>query len=104
MYQVSGEYAMLIHAAKAGVFSLKDAALESLTSMRRAGNIDPFHEKSLFKNTKSRKIQLKIICLLKHKIINIQFILKFYCTAKKFRLVNIYLNLLLIAFSVRNYF
>ncbi|CAL1286548.1 unnamed protein product [Larinioides sclopetarius] len=37
MYQVSGEYAMLIHASKAGVFSLKEAALESLTSMRRAG-------------------------------------------------------------------
>ncbi|GIY68754.1 delta-aminolevulinic acid dehydratase [Caerostris extrusa] len=37
MYQVSGEYAMLHHAAKAGVFSLQDAALESLVSMRRAG-------------------------------------------------------------------
>ncbi|KFM68535.1 Delta-aminolevulinic acid dehydratase, partial [Stegodyphus mimosarum] len=37
VYQVSGEYAMLYHAAKAGVFSLKDAVLESLTSMRRAG-------------------------------------------------------------------
>ncbi|KAG8178514.1 hypothetical protein JTE90_005407 [Oedothorax gibbosus] len=37
IYQVSGEYAMLYHAAQAGVFSLKDAALESITSMRRAG-------------------------------------------------------------------
>ncbi|GFU03652.1 delta-aminolevulinic acid dehydratase [Nephila pilipes] len=37
MYQVSGEYAMLHHAANAGVFSLKDAVLESLASMRRAG-------------------------------------------------------------------
>lgn len=37
IYQVSGEYAMLYHAAKAGVFNLKDAVLESLQSMRRAG-------------------------------------------------------------------
>ncbi|XP_054710237.1 delta-aminolevulinic acid dehydratase-like [Uloborus diversus] len=37
VYQVSGEYAMLYHASQAGVFNLKDAVLESLTSMRRAG-------------------------------------------------------------------
>ncbi|KAK3713441.1 hypothetical protein QZH41_012481, partial [Actinostola sp. cb2023] len=35
--QVSGEYAMLYHASKAGAFDLKDIVLESLTSMRRAG-------------------------------------------------------------------
>ena len=36
-YQVSGEYAMLHHAAAAGAFALKDAVLESWTAMRRAG-------------------------------------------------------------------
>ncbi|KAJ1508301.1 hypothetical protein HMI54_007546 [Coelomomyces lativittatus] len=37
MYQVSGEYAMLVHASQAGAFSLKEAVLESLTSGIRAG-------------------------------------------------------------------
>jgi len=36
-YHVSGEYAMLWHAAKANAFDLKTAVLESLTGMRRAG-------------------------------------------------------------------
>ena len=36
-YQVSGEYAMLKHAAAAGAFAFKDAYLESLLSIRRAG-------------------------------------------------------------------
>eukprot|EP01092_Planopodium_desertum_P015521 TRINITY_DN8250_c0_g1_i1.p1 TRINITY_DN8250_c0_g1~~TRINITY_DN8250_c0_g1_i1.p1 ORF type:complete len:137 (-),score=17.31 TRINITY_DN8250_c0_g1_i1:15-425(-) len=36
-YQVSGEYAMLWHAAAAGAFKLKDAVMESLISLRRAG-------------------------------------------------------------------
>lgn len=36
-YQVSGEYAMLWHAAQAGAFDLRAAVLESLTGMRRAG-------------------------------------------------------------------
>ncbi|XP_015927299.1 delta-aminolevulinic acid dehydratase [Parasteatoda tepidariorum] len=37
IYQVSGEYSMLYRAAEAGVFTLQDAAMETLTSMRRAG-------------------------------------------------------------------
>lgn len=37
IYQVSGEYAMLIHGANAGAFNLKAIVMESLTSMRRAG-------------------------------------------------------------------
>jgi porphobilinogen synthase len=37
VYQVSGEYAMLYHAAAAGAFKLRPAVLESLTAMRRAG-------------------------------------------------------------------
>ncbi|XP_071155673.1 delta-aminolevulinic acid dehydratase-like [Mytilus edulis] len=37
IYQVSGEYAMLYHGAKAGAFNLKTTLLEVLTSMRRAG-------------------------------------------------------------------
>lgn len=37
IYQVSGEYAMLYHAATAGAFNLKEAVLESLVCMRRAG-------------------------------------------------------------------
>lgn len=37
VYQVSGEYAMLYHAAKAGVFDLKTAVLESMTGFLRAG-------------------------------------------------------------------
>lgn len=37
MYQVSGEYAMLIHASRAGAFDLKDAVLESLNAGIRAG-------------------------------------------------------------------
>ena len=36
-YMVSGEYAMLYHAAEHGVFKLKDAVLESLLAYRRAG-------------------------------------------------------------------
>jgi len=36
-YQVSGEYAMLWHAAAAGAFQLKDAVLEALRGFRRAG-------------------------------------------------------------------
>ncbi len=36
-YQVSGEYAMLRHAADAGSFAFQDALLESLISIRRAG-------------------------------------------------------------------
>uniref|UniRef100_A0A1B6GS33 Delta-aminolevulinic acid dehydratase n=1 Tax=Cuerna arida TaxID=1464854 RepID=A0A1B6GS33_9HEMI len=37
VFQVSGEYAMLYHAAKAGCFSLEDGVRETLTSFRRAG-------------------------------------------------------------------
>jgi porphobilinogen synthase len=37
VYQVSGEYAMLYHGAKAGAFDLKDAVLESMTAFQRAG-------------------------------------------------------------------
>ena len=37
IYQVSGEYAMLWHGAKAGAFELKRVLMETLTSMRRAG-------------------------------------------------------------------
>jgi porphobilinogen synthase len=36
-YHVSGEYAMLKHAAAAGAFDERAAALETLTSIRRAG-------------------------------------------------------------------
>eukprot|EP00455_Lapot_gusevi_P045701 TRINITY_DN5886_c0_g1_i4.p1 TRINITY_DN5886_c0_g1~~TRINITY_DN5886_c0_g1_i4.p1 ORF type:complete len:336 (+),score=45.73 TRINITY_DN5886_c0_g1_i4:66-1073(+) len=37
IYQVSGEYAMLYHAAAAGAFDLKTAVIESLVCARRAG-------------------------------------------------------------------
>ncbi|UJR16080.1 hypothetical protein I4U23_002993 [Adineta vaga] len=37
IYQVSGEYAMLWHAACANAFDLRTAVIESLTGMRRAG-------------------------------------------------------------------
>jgi len=37
VYQVSGEYAMLWHAAAANAFDLKRAVMESLVSFRRAG-------------------------------------------------------------------
>jgi porphobilinogen synthase len=36
-YQVSGEYAMIVHAAAAGAFEYKAAVLESLASFARAG-------------------------------------------------------------------
>ena len=36
-YQVSGEYAMLKHAAAAGAFVFQAALLESLVAIRRAG-------------------------------------------------------------------
>ena len=39
IYQVSGEYAMLYHGAKAGAFDLRRILIETLTSMRRAGRI-----------------------------------------------------------------
>ena len=35
--QVSGEYAMLWHGSKAGAFDLKTVVMESVESMRRAG-------------------------------------------------------------------
>eukprot|EP01006_Ploeotia_vitrea_P039712 TRINITY_DN66371_c12_g1_i2.p1 TRINITY_DN66371_c12_g1~~TRINITY_DN66371_c12_g1_i2.p1 ORF type:complete len:1268 (-),score=738.58 TRINITY_DN66371_c12_g1_i2:648-4451(-) len=37
VYQVSGEYAMIWHAAKAGALDLRSAIMESLLGMRRAG-------------------------------------------------------------------
>ena len=37
VYQVSGEYAMLWHAARANAFDLRTAVIESLVGMRRAG-------------------------------------------------------------------
>lgn len=37
IYQVSGEYAMLYHAAAAGAFTLRSAVMETLNGMRRAG-------------------------------------------------------------------
>ena len=37
-YQVSGEFAMIHHAAGAGAFDRKIAILESLISLRRAGS------------------------------------------------------------------
>jgi porphobilinogen synthase len=37
VYQVSGEYAMLWHAARANAFELRAAVIESLMGMRRAG-------------------------------------------------------------------
>lgn len=36
-YQVSGEYAMVVAGARAGVYPLKQMALETLTCMLRAG-------------------------------------------------------------------
>jgi len=36
-YNVSGEYAMIVHAARAGAFEERAAALEALTAIRRAG-------------------------------------------------------------------
>ena len=36
-YNVSGEYAMIVHAARAGAFDERRAALEALTAIRRAG-------------------------------------------------------------------
>lgn len=37
VYHVSGEFAMLWHAAQAGAFDLKAAVLEVMTAFRRAG-------------------------------------------------------------------
>lgn len=37
VYHVSGEYAMLYHAAKAGAFKLEEAVLETFGSFKRAG-------------------------------------------------------------------
>lgn len=37
VYQVSGEYSMLIHGSRAGAFNLKAIVMETLTSMQRAG-------------------------------------------------------------------
>lgn len=37
IYQVSGEYAMIYHAAKNNAINLKDVLTEILTSMQRAG-------------------------------------------------------------------
>jgi porphobilinogen synthase len=37
VYQVSGEYAMIYHGAKANTFNLKDILIEIMSSIRRAG-------------------------------------------------------------------
>lgn len=37
VYHVSGEFAMLYHAAKAGALDLNNALLETMKSFRRAG-------------------------------------------------------------------
>ena len=37
IYQVSGEYAMLYHAAQNGVFDLQTVVMETVGGMRRAG-------------------------------------------------------------------
>lgn len=37
IYQVSGEFAMIYHGAKAGAFDLKAILLETISCMRRAG-------------------------------------------------------------------
>ena len=37
VYQVSGEYAMIIEAANKGVFDLQRAVIETLVSFKRAG-------------------------------------------------------------------
>lgn len=39
IYQVSGEYSMIYHAAKNNVADFKVILMEILTAMRRAGNI-----------------------------------------------------------------
>lgn len=39
VYQVSGEYSMIHHAAKEGAFDMKLALTEILMSLRRAGNL-----------------------------------------------------------------
>lgn len=39
VYQVSGEFAMIHHASKAGAIDFKTVLFEILTSMRRAGKI-----------------------------------------------------------------
>lgn len=40
IYQVSGEYAMLWHGAQNGAFELKATLMETLKSMRRAGELN----------------------------------------------------------------
>uniref|UniRef100_A0A8C4GUX9 Delta-aminolevulinic acid dehydratase n=1 Tax=Dicentrarchus labrax TaxID=13489 RepID=A0A8C4GUX9_DICLA len=37
LYNVSGEFAMMWHRAQAGAFTLRDAVMEAMTSIRRAG-------------------------------------------------------------------
>ena len=44
VYQVSGEYSMIYHAAKQGTFDLRTALTEILTSMRRAGMQNKIYE------------------------------------------------------------
>lgn len=39
--QVSGEYAMIVAGARAGVYDLKTMAFESLECLLRAGQLDP---------------------------------------------------------------
>ncbi len=39
VYQVSGEFAMLHHAAAAGAFDLKAAVMESMQAFQRAGAV-----------------------------------------------------------------
>ena len=48
IYQVSGEYAMLYYGAEAKAFELKDVLMETLTSMRRAGNTSTSRKPQFF--------------------------------------------------------
>lgn len=54
IYQVSGEFAMLWHGAKNGAFDLNAIVMESLTSMRRAGNFPK--RKQIFKTNQNNFI------------------------------------------------
>ncbi|XP_050544729.1 delta-aminolevulinic acid dehydratase isoform X2 [Daktulosphaira vitifoliae] len=49
IYQVSGEYSMIYHAAQAGVFTLRNGLIEILQSMRRADVIVSYYTPEILK-------------------------------------------------------
>jgi porphobilinogen synthase len=57
-YQVSGEYAMVVAGAKAGIYDLKTMAFETVDSMIRAGRYSVSSDFKIFTNISLQVLRL----------------------------------------------